>query len=125
MVKFYRCNTCGNIITKLIDSGVPVSCCGEAMEELKPGSVDAALEKHVPHVTVDGADVNVQVGEVAHPMLEEHHIAFVVLETTSGCQVKRLNAGDEPVAHFTLAKGDKAVAVYEYCNLHGLWVKEM
>ncbi len=125
MVKFYRCNTCGNIIIKLIDSGAPVSCCGSVMEELKPGAVDAAQEKHVPFVTVAGASVKVQVGEVAHPMLEEHHIAFVVLETSSGYQVQKLSAGDEPVAHFTLAEGDKAVAVYEYCNLHGLWVKEL
>ena len=124
-MKFYRCNTCGNIITKLNDSGVPVMCCGEKVTELKPGAVDAAQEKHVPAVTVAGANITVQVGEVAHPMLEEHHIQFVAVETTNGCMIKYLSVGDEPIAHFTLAEGDKAVAVYEYCNLHGLWVKEL
>jgi superoxide reductase len=124
-MKFYRCKTCGNIITKLNDSGVPVVCCGETMEELVPAAVDAALEKHVPSVTVDGNVVKVQVGEVEHPMVEEHFIQFIVLETNSGSMIKKLSPDDKPVAEFVLPSGDKAVAVYEYCNLHGLWVKEL
>ncbi|MBQ9333465.1 MAG: desulfoferrodoxin Dfx [Lachnospiraceae bacterium] len=124
-MKFYKCETCGNIITKLNDSGVPVVCCGKPMTELVPGAVDAAFEKHVPAVTVDGAKVSVQVGEVEHPMLDEHYIQFIVLETAQGFQKKTLKPGEKPVAEFTVADGDKAVAVYEYCNLHGLWVKEL
>ncbi len=124
-MKFYKCNTCGNIITKLVDSKVPVSCCGSAMEELKPGTTDAALEKHVPSVTVDGNVVKVQVGEVEHPMLDEHFIQFIVLETANGSQTKTLNPGEKPAAEFVVADGDKPVAVYEYCNLHGLWMKEI
>ena len=124
-MKFYKCETCGNIITKLNDSGVPVVCCGKPMTELVPGAVDAAFEKHVPAVTVDGARVSVQVGEVEHPMLDEHYIQFIVLETAQGFQKKTLKPGEKPVAEFTVADGDKAVAVYEYCNLHGLWVKEL
>ncbi len=124
-MKFYKCETCGNIITKLNDSGVPVVCCGKPMTELVPGAVDAAQEKHVPAVTVDGAGVSVQVGEVEHPMLDEHYIQFIVLETAQGFQKKTLKPGEKPVAEFTVADGDKAVAVYEYCNLHGLWVKEL
>ena len=124
-MKFYKCNTCGNIITKLIDSGVLVVCCGEEMEELVPGATDGAFEKHVPSVTVEGNVVKVQVGEVEHPMLEEHFIQFIVLETSSGSMIKNLSPGDKPVAEFVLPTGDKAVAVYEYCNLHGLWVKEI
>ena len=124
-MKFYKCNTCGNVITKLNDSGVPVVCCGEKMEELVPGAVDGALEKHVPAVTVDGNTIKVQVGEVVHPMLEEHYIHFIVLETASGSMIKNLSPNDEPKAEFVLSDGDKAVAVYEYCNLHGLWVKEL
>ncbi len=124
-MKFYKCETCGNIITKLNDSGVPVVCCGKPMTELVPGAVDAAQEKHVPAVTVDGAKVSVQVGEVEHPMLDEHYIQFIVLETAQGFQKKTLKPGEKPAAEFTVADGDKAVAVYEYCNLHGLWVKEL
>ena len=124
-MKFYKCNTCGNVITKLVDSGVPVMCCGEKMQELVPGSVDAATEKHVPAVTVDGNVVKVKVGEVEHPMLDEHYIQFVVVETKSGSMCHTFAPGDKPECEFELAAGDKAVAVYEYCNLHGLWVKEL
>ena len=125
MVKFYICETCKNIITKIVDSKVPVVCCGKPMKELVPGAVDGALEKHVPAVTVDGKTVKVQIGEVIHPMLPEHYIQFIALETKNGVQIKNLKAGDEPKAEFVLADGDEAVAVYEYCNLHGLWVKEI
>ena len=124
-MKFYKCETCGNIITKLNDSGVPVVCCGKPMTELVPGATDGALEKHVPAVTVDGSKVTVQVGEVEHPMMEEHFIQFIVLETEGGFQKKTLKPGDKPAAEFIVADGDKAVAAYEYCNLHGLWVKEI
>ena len=125
MVKFYLCETCKNIITKIVDSKVPVVCCGKPMKELVPGAVDGALEKHVPAVLVESKVVKVQIGEVIHPMLAEHYIQFIALETKSGVQIKYLKAGDEPKAEFVLADGDEAVAVYEYCNLHGLWVKEI
>ena len=125
MVKFYICETCKNIITKIVDSKVPVVCCGKPMKELVPGAVDGALEKHVPAVTIEGNTVKVQIGEVIHPMLPEHYIQFIALETKNGVQIKNLKAGEEPKAEFALADGDEAVAVYEYCNLHGLWVKEM
>ena len=125
MVKFYICETCKNIITKIVDSKVPVVCCGKPMKELVPGAVDGALEKHVPAVTIEGNTVKVQIGEVIHPMLAEHYIQFIALETKNGVQIKNLKAGEEPKAEFVLADGDEAVAVYEYCNLHGLWVKEV
>ena len=125
MLKFFKCEVCKNIIVKLADSGVPVSCCGKPMKELVPGATDGALEKHVPAVSTEGKNVKVQIGEVIHPMLEEHFIQFIALETKNGFQVKYLKAGDEPKAEFTVAADDEAVAVYEYCNLHGLWVKEL
>ena len=125
MVKFYICETCKNIITKIVDSKVPVVCCGKPMKELVPGAVDGALEKHVPAVTIEGNTVKIQIGEVIHPMLPEHYIQFIALETKNGVQIKNLKAGDEPKAEFVLADGDEAVAVYEYCNLHGLWVKKI
>ena len=124
-MEFYRCEHCGNIVIKVSDSGVPVVCCGQPMKKLEPGATDGAFEKHVPAVTVDGSKVTVQVGEVEHPMLPEHFIQWIVLETAQGYQVKKLNAGDKPVAEFIVSEGDKAVAAYEYCNLHGLWVKEI
>lgn len=125
MRKFFRCNHCGNIVGMINDAGVPVVCCGEAMEELIPNTTDAATEKHVPVVTVTGNDIAVKVGEVEHPMEEKHYIQWIYVETQQGGQKKVLKPAEKPEATFTLTGGDKAVAVYEYCNLHGLWKKEL
>lgn len=122
-VKYYICKHCGNIIEKINDTGVPVICCGEEMAELKAGVTDAAVEKHVPVYTVDGNKVNVVVGEVSHPMLEEHFIEWITLNTDKGVYRKKLNPGDEPKAVFCLTDGEEVKAVYAYCNLHGLWKK--
>lgn len=124
-LKFYKCMHCGNVVVKLYDKGVPVMCCGEKMVELEANSEDAATEKHVPVVNVEGNVVNVVVGEVEHPMTEEHLIALIVLETQKGFQVAQLSADDAPKATFAVAEGDAPVAVYEYCNLHGLWVANL
>ncbi|TAH65192.1 MAG: desulfoferrodoxin [Anaerolineaceae bacterium] len=122
--KFYRCRACGNIIEKLYDSGVPVVCCGEEMEELVANTVDAAKEKHVPSVSVVGNIVQVDVGDVLHPMEEKHYIMWIYLHTKKGSQRKDLLPGEEPKAVFAL-DDDEVIAVYEYCNLHGLWKKDI
>ena len=96
-------------------------CCGDPMTELVPGSVDASKEKHVPVIAADGNTVTVSVGAVAHPMLDEHYIQWIYLQTEQGGQRKCLTPGMEPKAVFALVSGDKAVAAYAYCNLHGLW----
>lgn len=123
-MKFYICKHCGNIVAFVKNTGVPVMCCGEKMQEIVPGSVDAAVEKHVPVISVDGSHVTVTVGSVEHPMTEEHLIAWVALETEQGNQRKELKAGEKPVAEFELCAGDKVVGAYAYCNLHGLWKAE-
>ncbi len=118
--KFFICKHCGNIVTKIVDSGVALVCCGEEMQELTANTVDAAQEKHVPVVEVRDGYVDVAVGSTLHPMEEKHYIMFIYLATDKGGQVKVLKPGEEPKASFAL-KDEKAVAVYEYCNLHGLW----
>lgn len=120
-VTFYRCNHCGNIAVKPFDTGVPLVCCGEQMTALIANSTDAAKEKHVPAVTVDGKQVRVQVGEVEHPMTSEHFITMICLVTEKGYQIAPLSPESEPVAEFAIAADDGPVKVYEYCNLHGLW----
>ena len=122
--KFYICRHCGNIIGMIKSSGVPVFCCGEKMQQLTPNSVEASGEKHIPVVTVEGDKIKVSVGSAEHPMLAEHFIEWIYVQTEKGGQRKSLKAGDAPTVEFALA-GDKAVAVYAYCNLHGLWVKEL
>ncbi len=120
-MKFLICKHCGNIVAKVRDSGVPVVCCGEDMSELVPGAVDAAAEKHVPVIKVQGDTVMVSVGSVAHPMTDEHYIQWVALQTAAGNQRKALKPGDKPEVCFALCPGDQVEAAYAYCNLHSLW----
>ena len=121
--KFYKCETCGNVVVKLVDSKVPVMCCGKKMEVLVPNTVDASNEKHVPVVTMlDDKRMKVEVGSVAHPMEAAHHIAFIYVEMENGGI--KVDLTDKPEAIIYI--GDqKPVAVYEYCNLHGLWKTEL
>lgn len=46
--KFYRCSHCGKIIAVVKETGVPVICCGEKMQEIVPNTVDAAQENTFP-----------------------------------------------------------------------------
>ena len=121
-VKFYRCAHCGNIVVVIKDGGVTPMCCGEKMELLVAGATDGAAEKHVPVVTLDGDEVIAHVGEVDHPMTEEHWIEWIAFADGTKVGVKYLNPGDVPEASF-VKTGDEAV-VYAYCNLHGLWKAE-
>lgn len=118
--KFFVCKHCGNLVTLLHESGAPLSCCGEEMKELTANTTEAATEKHLPVVSINGNTVSVAVGSVEHPMVPEHFIQWIYLETDKGFQVKYLNPGDKPKAVFVL-EDEKPIAAYEYCNLHGLW----
>lgn len=120
-MKFYICEHCGNIVGMVNDKCSGLACCGHGMKELVPGTSDGAAEKHVPVPTVEGNKVTVMVGEVAHPMLEEHNIGWIAIETTTGAQRKALAPGQEPKTEFLLSEGQELVATYAYCNLHGLW----
>lgn len=122
-LKFYQCKHCGNIIAFAKASGVPVVCCGEKMEELKPNTTDAAVEKHVPEVSLEGNKVVVKVGSTAHPMTEAHYIEWIAIQTKNGNQRKTLTPTDEPKAEFPLLPGDEVLQTLAYCNLHGLWKK--
>ena len=115
MLKVYQCDKCKKtVVTK--------DCMKlEGWSELIAGSTDAAQEKHVPVVTKKCKTIKVDVGSVAHPMTAEHLIEWVVIETEQGYQIKYLTAESTPVCNFSLADGDALVAVYPYCNLHGLW----
>jgi len=123
-VKFYICRHCGNLVGMIHDASVPVVCCGEKMEALIPNTVEASAEKHLPVVTIENNVVNVNIGSVDHPMLPEHYIEWIYVQTETGGQRKALKPGDDPKVSFLLSD-DKAVAVYAYCNLHGLWMTEV
>ncbi len=119
-IRFFRCDICGNLVGMIHSSGISMVCCGQDMTELVPGSVDASQEKHVPVIKVEGDKATVRVGSVDHPMLEEHRIEWIYLQTDDGGQRKCLAVGGKPEAVFSLGSA-KVVAAYAYCNLHGLW----
>ena len=118
----YKCKKCGNFVTFLLPkTAVTPKCCGDDMEKILPNTTDGATEKHVPVVKQDGNTYTVCIGDVEHPMMEKHFIQFIALETSTGCHMKKLTPANKPEAVFTQAEGEAPVAVYEYCNLHGLW----
>lgn len=117
----YKCEECGNIVESLWDGKPGISCCGKEMVKLVPNTVDAAKEKHVPVVVREGNKVTVKVGEVAHPMAEEHYILFVELVAGDNVYRHDFKPGDgEAVATFLVEEGVDVVA-REFCNKHGFW----
>ena len=122
--KFYICPVCGNLVEMVNNSGVKPFCCGQKMTELVPNTVEASGEKHIPAVKVSDDAVEVWVGSVEHPMVDAHYIEWIQLNTKQGSHRKYLNPDQPPYVRFPL--GDECpVAVYAYCNLHGLWVTEL
>lgn len=121
---FYICRHCGNLIYTVHNAGVPMLCCGEKMQKLVPNTVEASGEKHLPVAVQEGDTLRVTVGAVEHPMQEVHFIQWIFVETEHGGQIRYLNPGEAPQADFALG-GEKPVAVYAYCNLHGLWAVEL
>lgn len=123
-LKVYHCEICGNILTPLYDAKVVPFCCGQKMAILTANTQDAAYEKHVPAVEVNGNQVSIQIGSVLHPSVEAHYIMFIILVTTKGYYVRHLEPGQKPAATFALAE-EKPLFAFEYCNLHGLWKTEI
>lgn len=121
-MQFVKCEGCDSIVAVLSEGNV---CAGKENEVLVPNTSDGAGEKHVPYIVSNDGDVlKVQIGEVEHPMVDVHWIEMIVVETKDGMMMKRLHPGDKPYAEFNI-KGEEVVAVYEYCNIHGLWKLEM
>ena len=123
--KFYICRHCGNLVSMIHDAGVPMMCCGQKMTALEAGTVEASREKHIPVIEVEGTKVTVTVGAVEHPMIAEHSILWVYLQTTKGTQRKCLEVGKAPTVTFALTEDEEPLAAYAYCNLHGLWMAEV
>ncbi len=137
MLKIYICRSCGNIIEMIEDSSVIPECCGEEMEELRPGTTDGTKEKHIPVITntedLTCSDpstpcmklITIQTGELPHPMTTSHHIAWICIVTNEGIYRKDISSCDTPEACFCLKKEEQVKAIYSYCNLHGLWMNTM
>ena len=120
-VAFYRCELCGNMVALIKEGGGTLACCGQDMTKLDANTVDASKEKHVPAIAKEDGKIKVAVGSTLHPMLSEHYIEWIALVSGSRVEFKLLKPGEEPKAEFAEAASG---AVYEYCNLHGLWKAE-
>lgn len=121
-INYYRCPVCGNVIEVVNGDVSRVRCCGRELELLNSNVVDASLEKHVPVYEIDGNEIVVKVGDIIHPMEEKHYITFISLVTNDRVIHVELKPGNEPIVRFPYVKGS---IIYEYCNLHGLWKKEV
>ncbi|MCL2119833.1 MAG: desulfoferrodoxin [Planctomycetaceae bacterium] len=115
----YVCEKCGNIVEVLAGGAGILACCGSAMVQQKENTVDAAVEKHIPVVTVEGNKMTVQVGSTLHPMTADHWIEWIEVFEDNKLKRAVLKPGDEPKAEFCTNGGDYTVRAY--CNLHGLW----
>lgn len=121
-VRFYKCPVCGNIV-ELVEGDIKrTKCCGQEMELLVANTVDAAVEKHVPVYEVVDNELVVSVGEVEHPMSEEHYIMWVLLVTDNRSYRVELKPNDKPVVKLPYVENS---TLYAYCNLHGLWKNEI
>lgn len=123
-VKFFECQICDNVVIKLVDSGMPLSCCGHKMVEISPGAVDGNPDHHLPVCKAEGQKVKVDVGKELHPMKPEHYIKWIALHTNKGIHVRHLSISDEPKACFELANDEEIIGVYSFCNIHKLWKSE-
>ncbi len=130
-LEMYRCNICKNIVEVVLDGEGTLVCCGEEMELLTPGTTDGAEEKHVPVIEYqcEGAGVKIRVGEMPHPMVEEHFIEFIEAISKSGKTIHReyLYPGEAPEitvnCRSNLGQGD-GLKAREYCNIHGLYISK-
>lgn len=121
-MRFLKCDDCDTILGAVGGNIDKIACCGSSIKELIPNTEEASVEKHLPVIELKGNLVSVSVGSVEHPMTEEHHIAWVAIETKQGFQRKNLNHTGTPFVEFAMVDGDELKAVYAYCNLHGLWL---
>lgn len=118
--KFYHCPICGNVVVKLIDSGITPSCCEQPMTLLSPAEAEGKEEYHMPVVERIGKyGYRVSIGEEPHPMTEAHAIRFVAAVTPLGGAVHMLPNNAPALTTFCL--DDTPCCFYAYCNLHGLW----
>lgn len=123
-IKYLVCKHCGNVVEMLHDSGVSIICCGEPMGEPAANTVDASQEKHLPRLELQVNTYYVQVGDVPHPMTEGHHIEWIELVTNRGVHRWELKPGERPATRLAFDITEKPLAVYAYCNLHGLWMND-
>lgn len=122
-MKYLKCPICGQIVSVIKDTEVPMMCCGVEMEEITPITKEEHLEeKHIPVYKLDHDKVITRIGSIPHPMSKEHYIEWITLVTNKGNHHKNLKPGDLPRAEFRLGKDEFIKEIYAYCNIHQLWL---
>ncbi|MCP4602980.1 MAG: desulfoferrodoxin [Proteobacteria bacterium] len=118
-LQVFKCALCGNMVESIHAGGGELVCCGQSMKLFEENTVDAAKEKHVPVLQKTDSGFKVKVGDVAHPMGEDHYIEWIELLADGKAYREFLEPGSPPEATFLIDA--KEVTVRAYCNLHGLW----
>ena len=116
---FKRCEICQELII-LKHPNDSFFCCGKQMQDILPNKEEFSFEKHIPVYSKKENQYEVRVGSVLHPMEEKHFIEWILIETKDGFSIQYLK--DQPIANFVI---EEAIAIYAYCNIHGLWKQEL
>ena len=119
---FYRCPRCGNVLGLIEGDAKNMTCCGGPIESIVANTTEAATEKHVPVYVKDGDEIIVKVGEIEHPMDEDHYIMWIAQVSQNRTTRVRLNPGEKPEVRFPYIPGS---CLYAYCNKHSLWKNEV
>lgn len=117
-IEFYKCSVCGNVVYLLNGDVNNIFCCGKHLEKIEPLLNDTAAEKHVPVYEIVDNQIIVKVGEVNHPMEEEHYIMWIVQVYDKTVNMVKLDPNSKPEAKFMYIPG---AILYAYCNKHSLW----
>lgn len=121
-IKFYNCPTCKNVVELLEGEIKNITCCQKQMELMKPNTVDASKEKHVPVYEKKEDEIIVRVGEEKHPMEENHYITWIALVKDDTITRINLQPNKHAEVKFPYIKNS---TIYACCNNHGLWKKEV
>lgn len=121
-MEIFKCKKCGNTIEFITNNGPSITCCGEIMEPLEINTSEASGEKHLPIYEIMDKKIKVSVGEILHPMEENHNIAWITLVSDKKIIKKILKPGDSPVVKFPYIQGS---TIYAYCGVHGIFRTEV
>ena len=124
-MNYYVCPICGNVVEKVIDHDVEIFCCNQSMRKLTCGEYPELAAKHIPISKYENGKLNVRVGMIEHPMLPEHHIAFITVTYGNTSIRKELHPYEKPEATFDIGDYKGSILVESYCNIHGLWCNEI
>ena len=119
--EIYKCEVCGNIIEVLFEGAGELVCCEESMTLVKEKIHEEMEEKHLPIFERGlNGEILVKVGEIPHPMENEHYIQMIEIFTADGI-VKRKYLQPNQKPEFLIKLNQGIMHAREYCNIHGLW----